>query len=138
MPNLQRSRICGAPFRFASCCTASGIGPVPLFLSCPRRRGPILRSVSIGCGVWVPGLALRASPKTTDMVSLSHLIRMTAAAGDVEENLFQRIASVAREQALRRIVVLDAALLHDDDALAQTLDPDTADWVRGRQHLGTI
>ncbi len=34
-----------------------GAGLMILLLSSPRRRGPILRSLSIGYGVWVPGLA---------------------------------------------------------------------------------
>src|SRR5687767_560736 len=53
--------------------------------------------------------------------SLRHL-RMTAAARNVEEHLLQILAAVARQQLRRRAVILDAALLHDDDALAQPLD----------------
>ena len=33
--------------------------------SSPRKRGPILRSLSTAYGVWVPGLALARSPGTT-------------------------------------------------------------------------
>ena len=40
-----------------------GAFPSPvLILSSPRRRGPIRRVLSIGCGVWVPGLARCARP----------------------------------------------------------------------------
>src|SRR6185312_4920431 len=35
-----------------------------------------------------------------------------AAAGDVEEHLLQSVAAVAREQPLRRVVVLNTAALH--------------------------
>src|SRR6267143_756707 len=45
-----------------------------------------------------------------------------AAARHVEKNLLQGLAAVAGEQMRRRVVVLDAPLLHDDDALAQPLD----------------
>ena len=55
-----------------------------------------------------------------------------AAARDVEEHLFERLAAVAVEQARRRVVVLDAARFHDDDALAQALD--LGHVVRGEQH----
>ena len=58
----------------------------------------------------------------------------TAAARDVEENLFQRAPAVARQQPLRRVVVLDAAVLHDDDTFAQPLD--LGHVVRGEQHGG--
>ena len=54
-----------------------------------------------------------------------------APARDVEEHLLQRVAAVAREQAGRRVVVLDVALLHEDHALAQALD--LGHVVRGDQ-----
>src|SRR6185503_14007531 len=57
---------------------------------------------------------------------------MAATTSDVEEHVFERVAPVALEQARGRIVVLDAAALHDDDALAQTLDLHHV--VRGEQH----
>src|SRR5437773_1565683 len=44
-----------------------------------------------------------------------------ASARDVETHLFERAPAVADEQARRRVVVLDAPALHDDDALAQPL-----------------
>ena len=49
-------------------------------------------------------------------------LAVSRAARDVEEHFLQRVAAVAREQAGRRVVVLDAALLHEDHALAQALD----------------
>ncbi len=59
---------------------------------------------------------------------------IAVAARDVEKNLFQRAPAVARQQFCRRVVVLDAAALHDDDALAQPLD--LGHVVRGEQHRG--
>ena len=59
---------------------------------------------------------------------------LAAAARDVEEHLFEIAAAVAREQARRRVVVLDAAALHHDDAVAQPLD--LAHVVRGEQDGG--
>ena len=53
---------------------------------------------------------------------------------NVEEYLLERFAAVADEQTLRGVVVLDAAALHDDHALAQTLD--LAHVVGGEQHRG--
>src|SRR4249920_1488704 len=42
--------------------------------SSPRRQGPIRRALSIGCGVWVPGLARKTrSPGTTKRLQLHPL-----------------------------------------------------------------
>src|SRR6476469_6830527 len=67
---------------------------------------------------------------TTKLDSLCSLAQ--ASARDVEEDLLQRRASVTREQPHWRVVVLDAAELHNDDALAQPFD--LAHIVRGKQH----
>src|SRR5256885_182439 len=48
--------------------------------------------------------------------------RLAAAARDIEEDFLQGLAAVAREKVVGRVVVLDAAALHDDDAFAQPLD----------------
>src|SRR5436853_6302412 len=64
--------------------------------------------------------------------SLRRLARFAAPARDVEKPLFERLTSIADEEPLRRVVVLDAALLHDDDALAQALD--LGHVVGGEQH----
>src|SRR6185503_9749509 len=74
------------------------------------------------------------SAGTTTACSLRGLAQ--ASACDVEEDLLQRRASVTREQAHGRVVVLDAAELHDDDALAQAFD--LAHIVRGEQHARRI
>src|SRR3954452_9261496 len=66
--------------------------------------------------------------------SLRRLTSFAAPAHDVEEYLLERFAAVADEQTLRGVVVLDAAALHDDHALAQTLD--LAHVVGGEQHRG--
>src|SRR5512141_879753 len=64
--------------------------------------------------------------------SLRCLAMFAAAARDVEEHFFQRLAPIAVEQAGRCVVVLDTALFHDDDALAQPLD--LGHVVRGEQY----
>ncbi len=48
--------------------------------------------------------------------------------------LLRACPAVTRQQFCRRVVVLDAAALHDDDALAQPLD--LGHVVRGEQHRG--
>jgi hypothetical protein len=47
---------------------------------------------------------------------------LPAATSHVEKYFFQRLSAVTLKKVLGRIVVLDTALLHDDDALAQTFD----------------
>jgi len=44
------------------------------------------------------------------------------AAGDVEKHFLQRRPVVAQHDLVGAVVVLDAAALHDDDAVAQPLD----------------
>src|SRR5262249_56344570 len=66
--------------------------------------------------------------------SLRGLTGFAAPACDVEKHLFQRLAAVADEEALRGVVVLDPPTLHDDDALAQALD--LGHVVRGEQYGG--
>src|SRR3954454_17547286 len=66
--------------------------------------------------------------------SLRRLTSFTTPAHNVEEYLLERFAAVAYEQPLRGVVVLDAAALHDDHALAQPLD--LAHIVGGEQHRG--
>src|SRR5439155_8834384 len=66
--------------------------------------------------------------------SLRCLARLAAAAGDVKENLFERLAAIASDKVGRRVVVLDAPPLHHDDALAQPLD--LGHVVGGEQQSG--
>src|SRR4029079_941146 len=66
--------------------------------------------------------------------SLRRLTSFPAPTHDVEEYLLERFAAVAYEQTLRGVVVLDAAALHDDHALAQTLA--LAHVVRRKQDGG--
>src|SRR3954470_19719351 len=55
--------------------------------------------------------------------SSCHLRRAVhPAARDVQKHLLQRGAVVARHDGFGRIVVLDTAALHDDDAVAEPLD----------------
>src|SRR3954447_9598051 len=46
---------------------------------------------------------------------------LDATAGDVEKHFFQGRTVVARHDAAGAVIVLDAAALHDDDAVAQPL-----------------
>ena len=57
--------------------------------------------------------------------------RFAATARHVEKHLFQVLPAILAQQMLRRIVVHDAASLHDDDALAQALH--LGHVVRGQQ-----
>src|SRR5579885_2276196 len=41
---------------------------------------------------------------------------------DVQIHFLQSLATIARQQSLRRVVIIDAAVLQDDDALAKTFD----------------
>ena len=50
------------------------------------------------------------------------LPRFAGTTDDVEEHLLQIAAAIAGDQARRRIVILDAAGLEHDDAVAQSLD----------------
>ena len=71
------------------------------------------------------------------MASLAHDARLRrAAARDVQKHLLQRVAVVARHDALGTVVVLDPAALHDDDAVAQPLDLQHV--VRGEQDGGVV
>src|SRR3954451_8199594 len=74
------------------------------------------------------------NPNERRRSSLRRLTSFAAPAHNVEEYLLERFAAVAYEQTLRGVVVLDAAALHDDHALAQTLD--LAHVVGGQQHRG--
>src|SRR3569623_90807 len=73
-----------------------------------HRREPGMTGFDPGCGSHTSSRPL--------------LRAVGAAARDVEEDLLQRGAVVARHDGLGRVVVLDAAALHDDDAVAQPLD----------------
>jgi hypothetical protein len=55
---------------------------------------------------------------TTESVAQRGLPVPAAAARPLEEHVLQRLPAITGKQALRRVVVLDAAALHDDDALA--------------------
>src|SRR3954447_2082171 len=74
------------------------------------------------------------NPNERHRSSLRRLASFAAPAHNVEEYLFERFTAVADEQTLRGVVVLDAAALHDDHALAQPLD--LAHVVGGEQHRG--
>ena len=52
-------------------------------LSSPRRRGPIRRSLSMDCGVWVPGLARKCSLARDDNVYFS-AAKLTPFGGGME------------------------------------------------------
>src|SRR6476619_2705579 len=54
------------------------------------------------------------------------------AARHIEEYFFKRLAAVARKQMRRRVIILDAPFIHDDDALTQAFD--LPHVVRGKQH----
>src|SRR5262245_45900242 len=77
------------------------------------------------------GLLLR-SPLLRSPLLRSPLGGFAATARDVEEHLLQRLAAVAGQKARRRVVILDAAALHDDDPVAQPLD--LGHVVGGEQH----
>ncbi len=93
-----------------------------------RTRNPY----SAALGLWIPGSQAEfiigprfartrwpAPGMTATYSSRSSWRHLAlAAARDVEKNLFHGVAPVAGEQPFGRIVVFDAAPLHDDDALA--------------------
>src|SRR5882757_6075644 len=58
------------------------------------------------------------------------------AARDVQKHLFQRGAVVAGHDGFGRVVVLDTAALHDDDAVAEPLDLEHV--VRGQEDGGVV
>src|SRR5204862_2043022 len=64
--------------------------------------------------------------------SSRRLSGFAGAAGDVEEHLFEIAAAVTGDQAGRRVVILDAAALKHDDAIAQAFD--LAHVVRSQQN----
>src|SRR3954468_24689507 len=69
--------------------------------------------------------------------SSCHLLRAVhPAARDVQKHLLQRGAVVARHDGFGRIVVLDTAALHDDDAVAEPLDLEHV--VRGQEDGGVV
>src|SRR5215471_12096534 len=57
---------------------------------------------------------------------------LAATTGDVEKHLLQGFTAIAGEKVRWRVVVLDAAALHDDDPVAQPLD--LGHVVGGEQH----
>src|SRR3954452_2322716 len=69
--------------------------------------------------------------------SSCHLLRAVhPSARDVQKHLFQRGAVVAGHDGFGRIVVLDTAALHDDDAVAEPLDLEHV--VRGQEDGGIV
>src|SRR5215468_5022352 len=90
------------------------------------------------CGV--PGYRCAHPGHGRNMVACSshRLPRRSIAptARDVQKHLFQRGAVVAGHDGVGRVVVLDAAALHDDDAVAKPFDLEHV--VRGEQDGGIV